>query len=340
MRLKLFALFCLLALAGSAGYSFFAFKTYIGQSGPNTKETIVLLPRGSGLSTIVQKLDQADVINHPWLFRLAVRLGGHDRALKAGEYAFPPGVTPDEVIATLTEGRSLMRRLTVIEGQTVAEAFRLIDQAAGLSGALPEMPAEGSLLPETYLYTQSDTKADLVKRMQDAMTETLEKAWADRDEGLPFDTPEQALILSSIVDRETALAEERFKVAAVFINRLRLGMRLQSDPTIIYGLTKGEGPLDRELTRQDWKLDDPYNTYRIDALPPGPIGNPGRHSIEAVMHPADVDFLYFVADGTGGHAFAVTLDEHNENVARWRDFKSKRDAKAKADETADDAPPS
>ncbi len=316
-------LLCLLLLAGGGGYGFFAFKSYTDSRGPNADETIVLLPRGSGLSSIAGRLDQAGVIDHPWLFQLAVRLGGHDRGLKAGEYAFSPGITPNEVIAKLTEGKSLLRRLTVIEGQTVAEAFRTIDAADGLDGELPEeKPAEGTLLPETYLYGQGDTKAELVKRMQQAMADVLLEAWASRDEGLPFETPEEALIMASIVDKETAVPEERFKVAAVFINRLGLGMKLQSDPTIIYGLTKGEGPLDRELTRQDWKLDDPYNTYKIKAMPPGPIGNPGRLSIEAVMHPADVDYLYFVADGTGGHAFARTLDEHNDNVARWRRIKA------------------
>lgn len=321
-RLKLF-LACLVVLAVSgAAYGFHVFNAYTGNSGPNEEETVVLLPRGSGVSQIINRLDEAGVIDHPLMFRLAIRMGGHDRSLKAGEYAFAPRITPNEVIAKLTEGKSMLRRLTVIEGQTVAEAMRLIDAAEGLIGELPKKPKEGTLLPETYLYSQGDSKADLIKRMQDAMTEVLEKAWAGRSGDLPIDNLEDALILASIIDKETAVAEERFKVAAVFANRLRLGMRLQSDPTIIYGLTGGEGPLDRELTRQDWKLDDPYNTYRIDALPPGPIGNPGRLSIEAVMQPADVDYLYFVADGTGGHAFAVTLDEHNDNVARWRRIKA------------------
>lgn len=315
-------LLCLVILAGGVGFGVFSFNSYSNRSGPNAEETIVLLPRGSGLSAIINRLDQAGVIDHRWMFRLLVRLGGHDRSLKAGEYAFAPGATPNEVIAKLTEGKSMHRRLTVIEGHTVAEAFRIIDAAEGLTGNLPEKPKEGTLLPETYLYSQGDTKAELVKRMQNAMAQVLEEAWATRSDDLPIDTLEDALIMASIVDRETAVAEERFKVAAVFMNRLRLGMRLQSDPTIIYGLTQGEGPLDRELTRQDWKLDDPYNTYKIDALPPGPIGNPGQPSIEAVMHPANVDYLYFVADGTGGHAFAVTLEEHNDNVARWQRIKA------------------
>ena len=322
MRRVFLSILCLSFLAGFLSYGYSSFEDYRSGVGPSTEEKIVLLPRGSGLNAIVNRLDRAGVIEHPWLFQIAVRLGGHDRKLKAGEYAFEAGISPKDIITKLTEGKSLLRRFTVIEGQTVAEVFRLLDNAEGLTGDLPEKPKEGTLLPETYLYSQGDTKANLIKRMQDAMTAVLERAWKDRDNDLPYASPEEALIMASIVDKETSVPEERFEVAAVFVNRLRLGMRLQSDPTIIYGLTEGQGPLDRELTRQDWKLDDPYNTYVIDALPPGPIGNPGKSSIEAVMHPADVDYLFFVADGSGGHAFAVTLDEHNDNVARWRRIKA------------------
>ncbi|MEM8951732.1 MAG: endolytic transglycosylase MltG [Pseudomonadota bacterium] len=322
MRRLLLLLLVLVIVASGANYGVSAFNRYLTDDGPNTEEATVVLPRGSGLQAIVHRLDEAGVIRHPWLFQLAVRIGGHDRALKAGEYAFPAKVTPSQVIAIVTEGKTVARRITVIEGQTVAEVFRTIDRTEGLSGDLPAKPAEGSLLPETYLFSQGDSKEEMVARMQKAMREVLEDAWKDRAPDLPFATPDEALIMASIVDRETAVAEERAKVAAVFVNRLRLGMRLQSDPTIIYGLTKGEGPLDRELTRQDWKLDDPYNTYRISGLTPGPIGNPGRESIEAVMNPDEHDYLYFVADGTGGHAFAETLDQHNENVARWRRIKA------------------
>ena len=322
MRLILWICLPLAIVAGAVSYGLSSFNRYLAADGPSAAETVVNLPRGSGLQSIVRRLDDAGVIDQPWLFQFAVRLGGHDRDLKAGEYAFPAKVAPGDVIAIVSQGQTVSRRVTVIEGQTVAEVFRIIDQAEGLTGDLPEKPPEGSLLPETYLYSRGDSKAGLVKRMQDAMAELLKEAWSLRNEDLPFETPEDALIMASIVDKETGLAEERALVAAVFVNRLREGMRLQSDPTIIYGLTNGEGPLDRELTRQDWKLDHPYNTYRIFGLTPGPIGNPGRLSIEAVLSPADVNFLYFVADGTGGHAFARTLDEHNANVARWRRIKA------------------
>ncbi len=326
MRRALLVLLFLAIMAGGASYAVKSFNRYLVADGPSSSETIVTLPRGSGLQSIVHRLSEADVIRHPWLFQLAVRIGGHDRKLKAGEYAFPAGVTPDQVIAIITEGKTIARKITVIEGQTVAEVFRAIDQAEGLTGDLPSKPPEGSLLPETYLFSRGDSKAAMVKRMQKAMAEVLKNAWAGRTDDLPFETPDEALIMASIVDKETGIAQERAKVAAVFINRLRQGMRLQSDPTIIYGLTNGEGPLDRELTRQDWKLDHPYNTYRTSGLTPGPIGNPGRESIEAVMHPDEHDYLYFVADGTGGHAFAETLDQHNENVARWRRIKAGKES--------------
>jgi UPF0755 protein len=214
------------------------------------------------------------------------------------------------------------RRLTIAEGLTVAEVYELLEEAHGLTGELPPPPPEGSLLPETYFYAFGDPRAELVRRMQRAMDDVLAELWPRRAEDLPLDGRAEALTLASIVDKETASAAERAKVAAVFVNRLRRGMRLQADPTVIYGLTAGEGPLGRSLTRRDWADDSDYNTYRIDGLPPGPIANPGRAAIEAVLNPAAVDYLYFVADGSGGHAFARTLDEHNRNVALWRKIKN------------------
>jgi UPF0755 protein len=300
-------------------------KAFLVQHGPSVRETVVVLPRGAGLDEITARLDAAGVIDRPWLFRLAVRLRGQDRALKAGEYAFPARVTPASVINMLARGETVARRLTVAEGLTVAEVYRLLAETDGLAGELPyPPPAEGSLLPETYFYALGDERAELVRRMRQGMLDLLDDLWAARNQALPLTDRQQALILASIVDKETSLAEERALVAAVLFNRLRHGMRLQSDPTVIYGLTDGTGALDRALTRGDWRHDSVYNTYRIDGLPPGPIGNPGRASLEAVFNPAAVDYLYFVADGTGGHAFASTLEEHNRNVARWRQIKNSR----------------
>jgi UPF0755 protein len=295
---------------------------YLARPGPASEETVVVLPRGAGLAQITASLHEARVIDHPWLFRLAVRLSGRDRDLKAGEYAFPAAIPARSVINMLASGQTVARRLTVAEGLTVAEIYEILEQAEGLSGELPPPLPEGSLLPETYFYALGDRRAELVRRMQRAMDDLLAELWPGRAADLPFAGRKEALTLASIVDKETATAAERPLVAAVFVNRLRRGMRLQADPTVIYGLTAGEGRLGRSLTRHDWEDDSAYNTYRIDGLPPGPIANPGRASIEAVLNPADVDYLYFVADGSGGHAFARTLAEHNRNVATWRRIKN------------------
>ena len=313
------ALSMLVALAGVvviAGWT--QLNAYLVRPGPAKQETVVVLERGAGLGQIAGQLRTARVIEHPWLFRLAVRVLDRDRELKAGEYAFPARATPGTVIRMLSAGQTVARRLTVAEGLTVAEVFRLLEETDGLTGELPEPPPEGSLLPETYFYALGDDRVGLVRRMRRSMDEVLERLWADRAPDLPLSSREEALILASIVDKETSVPEERRKVAAVFINRLRKDMRLQSDPTVIYGLTNGDGPLGRELTRQDWTHASDFNTYQIEGLPPAPIANPGRESIAAVLDPADVDYLYFVADGSGGHAFARTLAEHNRNVAAWR----------------------
>ena len=322
--LKFLALLSMVvALAGAiliAAWS--QLNAYLVRSGPATEETVVVLPRGAGLGQIAATLVDAGVIDHPWLFRLAVRVLDRDRDLKAGEYVFPARATPQGVIAMLAKGETVARRLTIAEGLRVAEIFQLLANTEALQGELPPAPEEGSLLPETYFYAYGDSRVGLVRRMEDAMRETLDELWPQRAEGLPFRTRREALILASIVDKETGVADERDKVAAVFINRLRRGMRLQADPTVIYGLTEGDGALGRELNRGDWDHDSAYNTYQIDGLPPGPIGNPGRASIEAVLRPANVDYLYIVADGSGGHAFARTLAEHNRNVAQWRKVKN------------------
>jgi UPF0755 protein len=293
-------------------------RAYLSRPGPAQEQVVVVLPRGAGLARITGMLEQAGVIDHPWLFRIAVRVLDRDRDLKAGEYAFPAAVSPRSVINMLANGETVARRLTVAEGLTVAEVFQLLADAEGLVGDLPPPPPEGSLLPETYFYAYGDQRAELVRRMQRAMQMILDELWPGRASDLPFGAREEALTLASIVDKETAAADELDMVAAVFVNRLRRGMRLQADPTVIYGLTAGAGPLGRELTRRDWEHASDYNTYQIVGLPPGPIANPGRAAIEAVLNPAEVDYLYFVADGTGGHAFARTLDEHNRNVATWR----------------------
>ena len=257
------------------------------------------------------------VIASPFAFRLAARVAHSQGALRAGEYAFPARVSVSGVLDTLISGAVVMRRLTVVEGWTVAQALASLDNVPGLEGPVPIGIEEGLILPETYFYTWGETRVAVVARMRAAMNRMLADAWADRASGLPLDSAREALILASIVERETAIDDERPRVAAVFENRLRKAMRLQSDPTVIYGLSDGLGIIDRPLTRADLAADHLFNTYVIDGLPPGPICLPGAKSIQAVLHPADTDDLYFVADGSGGHVFSKTLDAHNRHVREW-----------------------
>ena len=293
--------------------------------GPAAEETTVTVPTGSGLAAIATRLAEAGVVDDPWLFRLYVRLRGMERALTAGEYAFPAGVSAAEVARMLRDHHVVQYRFTLVEGWTVAQTVAALRAEPDLTGELPEPPPEGSLLPDTYFFQRGESRAELVARMRAAMEVELAAAWAERAPGLPLESPEEALILASIIEKETGVAAERDLVAGVFVNRLERGMRLQTDPTVIYALTGGEGPLDRALRRRDLEVEDPYNTYVHAGLPPGPIANPGRASIRAAVNPAATDYLYFVADGTGGHAFAETLAEHNANVRAWRRVQRQRE---------------
>ncbi len=286
--------------------------------GPSSEEVRLVVERGASLGDIARQLAGAGVVVDPRLYELHVRLSGAQGALTAGEYVFPPGISAAEVTRMLREHAVVKYRFTVVEGWTVHQAFEALAQAADLSGELPQAPPEGSLLPDTYFFAKGAERAALVERMRAAMDEALAAAWAERAPDLPLENPEDALTLASIIEKETGVAGERRKVAGVFVNRLKRGMKLQTDPTVIYALTKGAGPLDRPLLRRDLEVDDRYNTYRYEGLPPGPIANPGRASLAAAVDPADVPYYFFVADGSGGHAFARTLEEHNRNVQAWR----------------------
>ena len=286
--------------------------------GPARHEHTVFLPPGLGAFDIADRLAEAGVIDDPVLFVAGLWLEDNQHSLKAGEYVFEALVTPRGVMEKLVAGDTVTHRFTVTEGMTSAEVVAALSAAPVLIGEIAAVPAEGSLLPETYHYGLGDSRAVLIERMQHAMARVVDELWQARDPAVALDDAHQAVVLASIVEKETAVAEERPLIAGVFLNRLRQGMRLQADATVIYAVTGGKRPLGRPLSRADLRVESPYNTYRNGGLPPGPIGNPGRASLAAVLNPAETDALYFVADGSGGHAFAETLDEHNRNVARWR----------------------
>ena len=313
--LNLFLAFLAALLCGAAGWGLLLFHS----PGPLGTDTDIYFPRGTNLDNISQQLKQSGVIKRIGVFQIGVRVLGNSRQLKAGEFKFPARVSPQEAMKILVKGETVIRRLTIPEGLVRSEIFQLVRNAEGLDGHFrTETGKEGSYLPDTYHFSFGDQREDVLARMQDAMTKTLKSLWASRDDNLHLRSPHEALTLASIVERETSLASERARIAGVFINRLRQGMRLQSDPTVAYAISGDGRPLGRPLTRTDLSFQHPYNTYTIAGLPPGPICNPGRDSISAVMHPIQTEELYFVADGTGGHAFARTLQEHLKNVAQWR----------------------
>ena len=311
-------IFFLTGLIVAVGGAVFWWNAQFKQPGPLKTETIVIIERGAGANAIARDLNQAGVLSNPLVFRLGVRLTGAGKPLRAGEYAFPAGVSPEAALELLRSGRTVVRRVTLAEGLSTAEILSQLALTQELTGIVKPYPGEGTLLPETYHFSLGDKRVDIVRRMAKAMDSLLANLWTARDEGLPLKSPEQAMTLASIVEKETAVPAERPRIAAVFLNRLKKGMRLQSDPTVVYGLTGGKRPLGRALSRDDLKTPMPYNTYLINGLPPGPICNPGAASLEAVFRPARTQDLYFVADGSGGHVFSATLKEHNKNVANWR----------------------
>lgn len=287
--------------------------------GAATDATNIVFSRGLGLREIAQKLYAYGVIDRTNVFRIGARILGKSRQLKAGEFHFPAHASPMEVAEILVAGKTVVRRLMVPEGLMSAEILEILSVAEGLTGVLQEIQfEEGILMPDTYHFSFGDQRTDILERMRAAMAKTLDVLWQSRAKNLPLSRPYDALILASIIERETAIAEERSKIAGVFINRLRRGMRLQSDPTVAYAVTDGRAPLERALTSQDLRMKHPYNTYVSNGLPPSPICNPGKESLKAAMNPAKTKALYFVADASGGHAFASTLEQHKKNVARWR----------------------
>jgi UPF0755 protein len=315
---RLFLLLLVLAVGLAGGAAYWGF-TKFQEPGPAAADTTVVIEHGLGVRAIADKLADAGVITDPLVFAAGVRVYGEERPLRAGEYLFPARHSMRAIMEQMIDGVTIAHRLTIPEGLTSAEIVALVAAAPDLEGDVPAaVPADGSLLPETYFFSRGDTRAQLLERMRKGMKDALAELWPARDGTVALKSAAEAVTLASIVEKETGLATERPHVASVFFNRLAQGMPLQSDPTVIYALTGGKGPLGRALLRADLQVASPYNTYVNPGLPPGPIANPGRASLEAVLHPDSTKDLYFVADGTGGHAFAATLDEHNKNVAAWR----------------------
>ncbi len=323
-RIFLTLITLVLLLVVAVGAAFFWAKSEVNSPGPLQAAITVLVPKGAGADAIARLLQERGVIEQPLLFRLALRLDDSGKLLRAGEYEIPAGISVIELLALLQSGKTVMHKITIPEGLTVAEILALVRGQDGLEGQISLQPAEGSLLPQTYFFTLGDTRDAVIQRMRQAMKETLEELWPKRKAGLPIDSEKEVVTLASIIEKETGVASERPRVAAVFINRLRLNMKLESDPTVTYGITLGRRPLGRDLNRGDLQAATPYNTYTMVGLPPGPIANPGRASLEAALNPIASKEIFFVADGSGGHAFAETLEQHNKNVAAWRKLRDSK----------------
>jgi UPF0755 protein len=309
-----------------AGGSIFYFGTQrFTRPGPLQGQTTVLVQPGENLDSISAQLERHNVIDSPLIFTIAARYYRAEDKLKAGEYLFQPNASMKQVLDDLLSGRSVLHAITFPEGLTSQAIVDKLNADDTLTGTISAVPPEGALMPNTYKFTRGATRQQMLDQMQAAQKRAVEDVWGRREPGLPIDTQEQFVTLASIVEKETGRADERPRVAAVFINRLKNNMRLQSDPTVLYGLFGGAGrPPDRTIYQSDLDKETPYNTYKISGLPPAPIANPGRAALEAVANPSRTNDLYFVADGTGGHVFASTLEEHNRNVARWRQIQDQQ----------------
>jgi UPF0755 protein len=330
----------MVALAGIGALLYHQFE----RAGPLDVSRVIVIPKGEGRIQIASRLEREGIISNRWTFiasyLLKNALAEEPSDLKAGEYEFKKHASMADVLNILTSGRSILLKLTIPEGLTSQQIVERINEASDMQGEITEIPPEGSLLPDTYRFSRGMDRQELVDRMRAEMDRFLAKAWEKRDAELPIKSPEEAVVFASIVEKETGRADERGRVAGVFMNRLRKGMRLQSDPTVIYGIAKGEGRLGRPITRADLSAKTEHNTYQIDGLPPTPICNPGRSAIEASLNPDETSDLFFVADGTGGHVFSETLKEHNEAVANWRKVERRmRERQREAEEAAAAADP-
>src|SRR5436189_2437397 len=312
----IFTIILVVAIAGGLAWSYGKHK--FETPGPLDREKIVNIPKGLGLRDIADLLARENVIDQPWVFIGGVLVLKAKDELKYGEYKFAKQVSLHDAIETIIEGKVVQHAFTIPEGLTSEQIVARLAEVDFLSGNIREIPKEGTLLPETYNFPRYTTREQAIQRMQQAHGRVLKEIWDRRSSDIPVKTPEALVTLASIVEKETGRTDERSRVAAVFVNRLRQRIKLQSDPTIIYGLVGGKGTLGRPIMRSEIEQPTPYNTYVVEGLPPGPIANPGRASLEAAANPARTKELFFVADGTGGHVFAEHYDQHQRNVARLR----------------------
>ena len=310
-------LLLLLLIAGCATIAFF-YDYAIHQPMPVDRDILFLVQKGDSLNKIAKKLKEYGLVKNEYLFIFYSRINKIYPQVQAGEYLFDKNISLVQLSEKLVSGKVYLRKITFPEGLTSKEIHELLKNNEFLNKEEFAIPSEGSILPETYTFSRGDSPKKIIKQSQKARDDVLEQIWNGRDENLPLNSKEQLLILASIVEKETGIGTERAEVASVFINRLRLGMLLQTDPTVIYAVTGGKEDLNRPLTRKDLMIDSPYNTYKYAGLPPAPICNPGKDAIFAAAHPANTSYLYFVASGKGGHNFAKSLDEHNDNVRKWR----------------------
>jgi len=324
-----------LAAAG-AGAGWVWYNNELTAPGPLTEETVIEVAPGESLASVAARLEADGVIKDARLMRLKSRIDGTELDIKTGEYIIDKGASVDKVLSILIEGRSLLHKITLPEGRTTAQLLRIIEKDKLLEGDMPEvLPEEGTLLPDTYMFHRGMTRVQLIEKMKKAQADLLAELWPTRQEGLPIETPYEAVILASVVEKETGRADERPEIAALFTTRLKRGMRLQSDPTIIYGISKGE-PLynkagqRRTLYRSEIDRHTEWNTYQVDRLPKTPICNPGADAIRAVLDPPETEYVFFVADGKGGHLFAKTNAEHERNVAAYRAYERQEIARERA----------
>ena len=318
MRFLLVFIALAVIVAGVIGWANAAWDA-AGPPALSGKETVVLIPAHSRTHDVAQLLQDKGVVEHALLFEFDARLKGYASQLKAGEYAIPSRAPMAMIASILASGKSIQHKLTVAEGLTSDMVWKLVQNDPDLVGDAGPVPPEGTLLPETYLFTRGETRRQLIAKMAAAQQKFLDGKWDARAAGLPYKNLHEAITLASIVEKESALGEERRHVASVFVNRLKLGMKLQSDPTIIYDISKGY-PLGRGIRQSELDAATPYNTYVIAGLPPGPICNPGKDSLDAVLNPEQTSDLYFVATGKGGHVFSATVEGQARNVAAYRAF--------------------